>query len=219
MPVLIAGTLNLPRHAYDPYDSAYANPAKLHAAGVTIAIHSRSGGSGGGETAARNLPVRSRHGRRLRLAGGCCAQGRHDHAGTDPGGRRPGRVARNRQTGQHRRDGRATCSSRRRPCSRSSSTASRCGPRAVTPSSTRNTAAGWTRFGPAARGSESTKPRPSSPAAGTALAGKDSSRASIESRQTTCAVTEAARMLGTANAVAVPSSFEPLAARGVAGRR
>ncbi len=56
VPVLVAGTLNLPRHAYDPYDSAYTNPAKLHAAGVTLAISSRSGSSGGGETAARNLP-------------------------------------------------------------------------------------------------------------------------------------------------------------------
>ena len=43
VPVLIAGTLNLPRHDYDPYDSAYSNPAKLHAAGVTFAIHSKSG--------------------------------------------------------------------------------------------------------------------------------------------------------------------------------
>ena len=56
LPVLLGGTLNLPRHPYDPYDSAYTNPAKLSAAGVTVAIHSRSGGSGGGETAARNLP-------------------------------------------------------------------------------------------------------------------------------------------------------------------
>jgi imidazolonepropionase-like amidohydrolase len=56
LPVLLSGTLNLPRHAHDPYDSAYSNPAKLHAAGITVAIHSRSGSSGGGETAARNLP-------------------------------------------------------------------------------------------------------------------------------------------------------------------
>jgi imidazolonepropionase-like amidohydrolase len=56
LPVLLGGTLNLPRHPYDPYDSAYANPAKLNAAGVTLAIRSRSGSSGGGETAARNLP-------------------------------------------------------------------------------------------------------------------------------------------------------------------
>ena len=55
LPVLSAGTLNLPRHPYDPYDSAYTNPAKLHAAGVRIAIHSRSGSSGGGERP-RNLP-------------------------------------------------------------------------------------------------------------------------------------------------------------------
>ncbi len=56
VPVLVAGTLNLPRHAYDPYDAPYTNPAKLHAAGVKIAITSRAGSSGGGETAARNLP-------------------------------------------------------------------------------------------------------------------------------------------------------------------
>jgi imidazolonepropionase-like amidohydrolase len=55
VPVLIEGALNLPRHDHDPYDSAYANAAKLHAAGVTFAIHSKSGGASG-ETAARNLP-------------------------------------------------------------------------------------------------------------------------------------------------------------------
>ena len=43
VPVLIEGALNLPRHEHDPYDSAYANAAKLHAAGVTFAIHSKSG--------------------------------------------------------------------------------------------------------------------------------------------------------------------------------
>jgi imidazolonepropionase-like amidohydrolase len=52
VPVMVGGTLNLPRHDYDPYDAAYANPAKLHAAGVAVAIHSKSSG----ETAARNLP-------------------------------------------------------------------------------------------------------------------------------------------------------------------
>ncbi len=56
IPVILSGSLNLPRHPYDPYDSAYTNAAKLNAAGVTVAIHSRSGSSGGGETAARNLP-------------------------------------------------------------------------------------------------------------------------------------------------------------------
>jgi imidazolonepropionase-like amidohydrolase len=55
VPVLIEGALNLPRHEHDPYDSAYSNAAKLHAAGVTFAIHSKSGGASG-ETAARNLP-------------------------------------------------------------------------------------------------------------------------------------------------------------------
>jgi imidazolonepropionase-like amidohydrolase len=52
VPVLVGGTLNLPRHDYDPYDAVYTNPAKLHAAGVTVAIRSKSSG----ETAARNLP-------------------------------------------------------------------------------------------------------------------------------------------------------------------
>ena len=55
VPVLVGGTLKLPRHDYDPYDAEYANPAKLHAAGVTVAIHSKSGASTN-ETAARNLP-------------------------------------------------------------------------------------------------------------------------------------------------------------------
>ena len=55
VPVLVGGTLKLPRHDYDPYDAEYANPAKLHAAGVTVAIHSKAGGSSN-ETAARNLP-------------------------------------------------------------------------------------------------------------------------------------------------------------------
>ena len=48
VPVMVGGTLNLPRHDYDPYDAAYANPAKLHTAGVAVAIHSKSSG----ETAA-----------------------------------------------------------------------------------------------------------------------------------------------------------------------
>ena len=69
VPVLIAGTLNLPRHLYDPYDSAYTNPAKLQMPfGVTIAIHfERSGGSGGGETAQRGT-YRSKRRRRSHSA-------------------------------------------------------------------------------------------------------------------------------------------------------
>jgi imidazolonepropionase-like amidohydrolase len=55
VPVLIGGTLNLPRHNHDPYDAAYANPAKLHAAGVTVAIQTNRRGTTS-ETAARNLP-------------------------------------------------------------------------------------------------------------------------------------------------------------------
>ena len=56
VPVLVGGTLRLPRHEYDPYDACYSNPAKLHAAGVTVAIHSKGSSSSGGETSARNLP-------------------------------------------------------------------------------------------------------------------------------------------------------------------
>jgi imidazolonepropionase-like amidohydrolase len=52
----VGGTLHLPRHDYDPYDAPYSNAAKLHAAGVTVAIHSKGSGSSGGETSARNLP-------------------------------------------------------------------------------------------------------------------------------------------------------------------
>jgi imidazolonepropionase-like amidohydrolase len=55
VPVLVAGTLRLPRHEYDPYDAVYSNAAKLHAAGVTLAIRSQAGGPGSG-TAGRNLP-------------------------------------------------------------------------------------------------------------------------------------------------------------------
>jgi imidazolonepropionase-like amidohydrolase len=55
VPVLLAGTLLLPRHDFDPYDAAYSNPAKLHAAGVTVAIRSQGGGPAAA-TASRNLP-------------------------------------------------------------------------------------------------------------------------------------------------------------------
>ena len=53
MPVIVAGTLYTPLAATDPYDAPYANPARLHEAGVTFAIRSGSGDQG---TAARNLP-------------------------------------------------------------------------------------------------------------------------------------------------------------------
>ncbi len=57
VPVLLTGTLRLPRREHDPYDAVYAAPAKLHAAGVEFAIRSQSGPDGPSEaTATRNLP-------------------------------------------------------------------------------------------------------------------------------------------------------------------
>jgi imidazolonepropionase-like amidohydrolase len=57
VPVLLTGTLRLPRREHDPYDAVYATPAKLHAAGVEFAIRSQSGPDGPSEaTATRNLP-------------------------------------------------------------------------------------------------------------------------------------------------------------------
>jgi imidazolonepropionase-like amidohydrolase len=55
VPVLVGGTLNVPSRDHDPYDAAYANPARLHAAGVTVAISSKRGESAG-STNGRNVP-------------------------------------------------------------------------------------------------------------------------------------------------------------------
>ncbi|MGP0066006.1 MAG: amidohydrolase family protein [Isosphaeraceae bacterium] len=55
VPVLLGGSLHLPRKEYDPYDSVYATAAKLHAAGVSFAIRSQAGGPSEA-TALRNLP-------------------------------------------------------------------------------------------------------------------------------------------------------------------
>ncbi len=55
VPVLIAGTHELPNEATDPYDAPYANPAQLFEAGVAFAIRSRQGGPEQA-TASRNLP-------------------------------------------------------------------------------------------------------------------------------------------------------------------
>jgi imidazolonepropionase-like amidohydrolase len=55
VPVLVGGTLNLPTQEHDPYSAAYANPALLHAAGVTVAIRSKGGGPAAA-TGGRNLP-------------------------------------------------------------------------------------------------------------------------------------------------------------------
>ena len=53
--VLIAGSLRVPLDPADPYDSAYMNAAKLHAAGIPFAI--RSIGQGPDQaTSSRNLP-------------------------------------------------------------------------------------------------------------------------------------------------------------------
>ncbi len=54
-PVLLAGSLRLPLDRNDPYDAMYVNAAKLHAAGVAVAI--RSIGQGPDQaTSSRNLP-------------------------------------------------------------------------------------------------------------------------------------------------------------------
>jgi imidazolonepropionase-like amidohydrolase len=45
VPVLVAGTMNVPARDFEPYDAPYANPAWLHAAGVTFAIRSAPGAS------------------------------------------------------------------------------------------------------------------------------------------------------------------------------
>jgi imidazolonepropionase-like amidohydrolase len=55
VPVIVSGTLRLPNDVADPYDAPYANPARLHEAGVTFAI--RSIGQGPDQaTSVRNLP-------------------------------------------------------------------------------------------------------------------------------------------------------------------
>ncbi len=55
VPVLLSGTLRLPRKEYDPYDAEYSAPARLEAAGVTFAIKSQEGGPSEA-TSSRNLP-------------------------------------------------------------------------------------------------------------------------------------------------------------------
>jgi len=55
--VILGASLALPARAWEPYDTAYANAAKLHAAGVKLCIT-----SGGGEFEAantRNLPYQA----------------------------------------------------------------------------------------------------------------------------------------------------------------
>ena len=54
IPVIVDGVLSVPAHDDDPYDAAYALPAKLKAAGVAFCISSGGGGFGAMNT--RNLP-------------------------------------------------------------------------------------------------------------------------------------------------------------------
>lgn len=55
VPVLIAGTLRLPGESTDVYDAAYANPARLHKAGVKFAFRSQNAGPDAA-TGPRNVP-------------------------------------------------------------------------------------------------------------------------------------------------------------------
>ncbi|WP_250846710.1 amidohydrolase family protein [Aquisphaera insulae] len=55
IPVIVGGVLNELRHEHEPYDSVYANPAKLHAAGVKLALSCRRDGSLAA-AGPRNLP-------------------------------------------------------------------------------------------------------------------------------------------------------------------
>lgn len=55
VPVLVAGTLYTPVEDHDPYDAPYSNPARLHAAGITVAIRSNTRGTSEA-TSSRNLP-------------------------------------------------------------------------------------------------------------------------------------------------------------------
>ena len=123
--------------------------AKLHAAGVTWRSAPRAEDRER-RTATRNLPYE---------AATAIAFGLPEEVGTQrpSPSRPPGSSASPTRSGRWKRASAptwwsrpVTCSSRRRPCSPSSSTASRSGPKAATPSFTPSTAAGWTRFGPAA---------------------------------------------------------------------
>ena len=154
--MLVGGTLKLPRHDYDPYDAEYANPAKLHAAGVTVAIHSKSGASTN-ETAARNLPFEAA----TAVAFGLPEEVALKSVTLTPAQilGSPIRSARwkpaNAPTWSSRR---ATSSSRRPRYWLCSSTASRFAPRAATPGCMPNTGTVWTRSARPARPGNRTDP-------------------------------------------------------------
>lgn len=52
IPVIVGPVIALPARDYDPYDAAYANPGRMHKAGVTVAICSQENGNSN----YRNLP-------------------------------------------------------------------------------------------------------------------------------------------------------------------
>ena len=104
VPVLIGGTLRLPTsRRRTPTTPRYANPARLHEAGVTFAI--KSGGSDVG-TASRNLPYDAATAVAYGLPEAAALKRRDPRPGRDPRRERPARLARGRQAGQpgdHRR--------------------------------------------------------------------------------------------------------------------
>jgi len=57
IPVILGASLALPARSWEPYDTAYANAAKLHAAGVKLCIS--TGGSGFEAANTRNLPYQA----------------------------------------------------------------------------------------------------------------------------------------------------------------
>ncbi len=77
VPVLLGGSLHLPRKDHDPYDSVYATAAKLHAAGVPFAIRSQAGGPSAA-TALRNLPYEAATAVAFGLPEDAATPGRHD---------------------------------------------------------------------------------------------------------------------------------------------
>jgi imidazolonepropionase-like amidohydrolase len=57
IPVILGASLALPARSWEPYDTAYANAAKLHAAGVKVCIS--TGGDGFEAANTRNLPYQA----------------------------------------------------------------------------------------------------------------------------------------------------------------
>jgi imidazolonepropionase-like amidohydrolase len=57
VPVIVAAVMARPREEYDPFDAAYANPGRLHEAGVLLAIHSNAASTAGFSASnGRNAP-------------------------------------------------------------------------------------------------------------------------------------------------------------------